>query len=126
MKHRIDRTFRGPYALIEVESVAGDFTRVYVKPRARPSVMNLPPGKTLYSVVGYRWPCGCETRGTATPAHLPACVWSACSNHLFEADERHVSAIPEGFDGGLLIARDVATLKQGEVLLGPETAPATR
>lgn len=45
------------------------------------------PGEVRLIPIGLRWPCGCETRGTGTPAHLPACVLWTCIEHRHSFDE---------------------------------------
>jgi hypothetical protein len=112
------RAFCGLYALNEVESVAGAFTEVLAKVISHSSI-NLPPGDFQLTTIGYRWPCGCETRGTATQADTPACVWAACAEHDSRREERPERSAAAGFENPspIIVPREEATLKPGEVLV---------
>jgi hypothetical protein len=114
-------TYRGPYALMEVEAVAGDFTQVLMRPVA--TVVSGPQAMQL-TTIGLRWPCGCETRGTGTPASLPACVLAACDEHVGLVGERPERPAAIGFDDPepWIVPREIATGRILIVRAGPDGA----
>ncbi len=63
------------------------------------------------TTIGLRWPCDCETRGTGSPAHLPACVWAACSNHRRALEEQPERPPAIGFEDPepIIVPRERAT-----------------
>jgi hypothetical protein len=96
-----------------VESAAGDFDLVYLK--SVPSqALPIPTGETRLVCVGYRWQCGCETRGNA-----PICFWAPCRAHELAAHELRETPLPEELRGGFVARRVDAQIKNGGFLRMP-------
>ena len=118
------KRFHGPYRLIDIEEIAGDFTEALMRPVVSRFVA---PGDLQLTTIGYRWPCGCETRGTATPADMPACVWAACAKHQHVREPMPARPDQLGFEDvdPVVVPRSVATLRPGQILVlhaSPEVA----
>lgn len=108
--------YRGPISLNELESRLGDFDRVRLVP-APPGVIELEPGERQLTTLGYIWPCGCETRGSRTPAWAPACAIGLCPKHAaMDFDELPVQEVPEDPPETFVLDRDKATLKPGGII----------
>lgn len=85
------------------------------------------PDDKMLTAVGYRWPCGCETRGTASPDYMPMVVWAACPAHDAIRDQRQVCPIPREFkDAVYVVERSDATLVPGQVLIAPRVPPGSK
>jgi len=113
---RRPKRFKGPYRLIDIEEIAGDFTEALMRGVASPLVAR---GDLQLTTIGYRWPCGCETRGTATPANMPACVWAACAKHEHLREPMPARPDQLGFEDvePVVVPRSVATLRPGQILV---------
>jgi hypothetical protein len=85
--------FRGPISLVELERALGDFDRVRLR-TVDGSILSMPEGHKQLTTLGNIWPCGCETRGSATPATLPACWISPCAKHISVFDDLPIQAPP--------------------------------
>jgi len=106
----------GPYRLVDIEEIAGDFTEALMRPVVSPLVS---PGNLQLTTIGYRWPCGCETRGTATPADVPACVWAACAKHEHLREPMPARPDQLGFEDidPVVVPRSLATMRPGQILV---------
>jgi len=98
--------FRGPYALDDVIATVGPFTQVLMRP-----VESVTFGSDLMlTTIGLQWACGCQSRGTGDPGHLPACVLAACREHEVEFADQPERPDALGFDDRdpIVIPRDLA------------------
>ncbi len=117
--------YRGPISLNELEQILDDFDRVRLRP-VTGSTLPMPPGHKQLTTLGYIWPCGCETRGTGTPANLPACWISPCLKHVETFDSLPVQSPPSPDPPiTVVMARLKATLEPGGfITLGEERIKA--
>lgn len=104
--------YRGPVSLIELENLLGDFDRVRLK-TVEDSVLPMPRGHKQLTTLGYIWPCGCEMRGTGTPANMPACWIYACSKHAPDFDRLPLHSPPNDPLITVVMNRAEATLQPG-------------
>lgn len=105
------KTFRGRFALEEIEFAAGDFTEVLMKP-FESRVIRGPHGERPLTTVGYAWPCGCEARGTALNGWR-TCFWSTCGRHTSFASSQPICDVPERLAGDYRVPLTSQGLQRG-------------
>ena len=105
------KTFRGRFALEEIEAVAGDFTDVLMKPFAS-RIIRGPRGERPLTTVGYAWPCGCEARGNAING-WKTCYWAACARHASWASQQPIRTVPDRLAGDYRVPLNFQGLQRG-------------